>query len=69
MIYSFLTYTLEFSDGKLDLQPAMSTIAEEIEFAKPKPPAKKPNIRRHVSLHGAYQIMVENELKEYLGER
>lgn len=69
-IWSFAAYDVVLEPGIARLVPAMSAISDEIEFAKPKPPAKKPNIgRRNVSLHGAYQIMVENELKEYLGER
>jgi hypothetical protein len=67
-IWSFAAYDVVLEPGIARLVPAMSAISDEIEFAKPKPPAKKLNIGKHVSLHGAYQVMVDNLLGEFVIE-
>ena len=68
MIYSYLAYDVILLPGEAVLVPAMSAISDEISFAPKPKPKPKPKIGKHVSLHGAYQVMVDNLLGEFVIE-
>jgi hypothetical protein len=67
--WAYLAYDVILLPGEAVLVPAMSAMSDELDIPpRPVPPKPKPQplIGKHVSLHGAYQVMVDNTLGEFI---
>jgi hypothetical protein len=66
-IWSYPAFDVILLPGEAVLMTSMSVISDEIDF-KPKPKPVMAKRGTAVSLHGAYQVMVDNLLGEFVIE-